>query len=87
MVFSASTFSILITVYQERLAIREEQKVLYELEETIHYYVETSTIRTHSSDESWILSSEEVDGEIVRFCAEWVATNGRMYERCLLATR
>ncbi|WP_332697913.1 hypothetical protein [Halalkalibacter lacteus] len=86
MLFSASIFPILTIVYEERLAIREEEKVLYELEETIHHYISTSTIKM-SSDEAIVINSEVVDNEFVRICAEWVAINGRMYERCLLASK
>jgi type II secretory pathway pseudopilin PulG len=84
MLFSASIFPLLTIIYQERVSIQEEENVLHKLEETLHHYVSASSM---SNNDGIVIRKETVDGDLVRFCAEWVATNGRVYERCLLASK
>ncbi len=86
MMVSASILPILIVIYQERLTIQEEAKVLNRLEEETQRYMTNSSKSVFINNDISV-TTEEVRQGLMRFCSTWIGANGREYEYCLLAHR
>ncbi|WP_332632347.1 hypothetical protein [Halalkalibacter flavus] len=84
--FSASIFPLLISVYAERTAINEEIRALLLLEEAVNHYKADLPVSDRKVD-GVLIGKEEVDEDLLRFCARWIGRNGRDYERCFFASK
>ncbi|MFD2510551.1 hypothetical protein [Halalkalibacter alkalisediminis] len=82
--FSATVVPMLSVVYLERVTIREELKALTLVEESIHEFLIDGVPRFKGID-AFEIRSEIVSSGIVKTCSNWIGSNGREYEHCLLA--
>ncbi|MCK0472590.1 type II secretion system protein [Halalkalibacter sp. APA_J-10(15)] len=86
MIIVMSLLPIIVIVQQELSANKQEREVLFLLEESMHYYRVSGLMNEPVVNEDILFTYEFIDNHIVRFCASWIALNGRDYEHCFVAT-
>lgn len=90
-VITAVLLPTLVTVYKERVSIRQEERAILQLERTITSWIyedEFSHEKKYQHENTiYTLSFMEIGTKELKACINWVAANERKYENCASGKR
>lgn len=84
-VVTASLLPSLAIVYEERLAIQQEQTALHLLDMVISNWVHSDHLPISQKEikqTAYTISFSINESEQLKACIHWIGKNGREYERC-----
>src|SRR5690625_3608955 len=79
---SATVLPIVTYIYKERVTLEEKRDVLFTLEEEVR-----SFIVGNDNEGTENVTRTEINENVMQFCLQWLGSNGREYEHCLLAAK